>query len=94
MISRLANFVADFEGLGFVATLVLGIGLLGYLSASWLLHLARSGLYFGAFAVAALFLGAAILSALRIPAAQIVVLGSAIVCSTAFLLGYANVLLP
>jgi hypothetical protein len=94
MISRTANFVSDLESLGFFLTLVIGVGLLGYLGVSWLYHLANSGQYFVALAVAALLFVSVALALLRIPLAQILVLGSAIVCGTAFLLGYGNLLLP
>lgn len=94
MISRIANFVSDLESLGFFLTLIIGVGLLGYLGVSWLFHLANSGQYFVALAVASLLFVSVALALLRIPLAQIIVLGSAIVCGTAFLLGYGNVLLP
>jgi hypothetical protein len=94
MISRIANFVADLESLGFFLTLLVGVGLLGYLGVSWLFHLGNSGQYLVAIAVGGLLFGSVAMALLRIPLAQIVVLGSAIVCGTAFVLGYGNVLLP
>jgi len=94
MISRIANFVSDLESLGFLLTLLFGIGLLGYLGVSWLFHLANSGQYLVAFLVAGLLFASVAMALLRIPLAQISVLGCAIVCGTAFLLGYGNVLLP
>lgn len=94
MISRIANFVADLEGLGFFLTLIIGVGLLGYLGVSWLFHLANSGQYFLALAVAGLLFVSVALALLRIPFAQILILGSAIVCGTAFFLGYGYALLP
>ena len=94
MISRIANFVSNLEGLGFVFTLIVGVGLLGYVGLSWLFYLANSGQYLVALAVASLILTAITMALLRIPVAQILVLGSSIVCGTAFSLGYSNVLLP
>lgn len=94
MISRLARFVGDLEGLGFLVTLIIGVGLLGYVGMSWLSHLASTGQYELALAVAGSLLAAVVTALLRIPLAQIFVLGSAMVCGTAFLLGYGNVLLP
>lgn len=94
MISRIANFVTDLESLGFLLTLIIGIGLLGYLGVSWLFHLATSGQYLVALIVAVFLFGSVTTALLRIPLAQVLVLGSAIVCGTAFLLGYGNALLP
>ena len=94
MISRIANFVSDLESLGFFLTLIIGVGLLGYLGVSWLYLLANSGQYFVALAVAGLLFVSVALALLRIPLAKILVLGSAIICGTAFLLGYGSVLLP
>lgn len=94
MISRIANLISDLEGTGFLLTLIFGAGLLGYLGITWLIHLAKVGSYFVALAVAVSLSASVALALLRIPLAQIVVLGSAIICGTAFLLGYGNVLLP
>lgn len=94
MISRIANFVSALEGLGFFLALIIGVGLLGYLGVSWLIHWVASGRYFVALAVAGLLFGSVAMAMLRMPIAQIIVLGSAITCSTAFFLGYGNALLP
>lgn len=94
MISRIANLISDLEGLWFFLTLIIGIGVLGYVGVSWLLHLANSGHYLVTFTVAALLLFSVALAFLRIPMAQIIVLGGAIICGTAFVLGYGNALLP
>ena len=94
MISRIANFVSDLESLGFFLTVLFGICLLGYLGVSWLFHFANSGQYLVALFAAGFLFASVAMALLRIPLAQILVLGSAIVCGTAFLLGYGNVLLP
>lgn len=94
MISRIANLISDLEGLWFLLTLTIGIGVLGYLGVSWFLHFAISAHYLAAFTLAALLLTSVALALLRIPLAQIVVLGGAIISGTAFVLGYGNALLP
>ncbi|MCW5625640.1 MAG: hypothetical protein KIT73_13080 [Burkholderiales bacterium] len=94
MISRLAKFFADLDGLWFSVTLVASVGLLGYVGMSWLSHLASAGQYVLALAVAGALLVAAATALLRIPVAQMVVLGSAVACGAGFLLGYGNVFLP
>ena len=94
MISRFANFISGVGALELLLSLILGIGILGYVSVTWLLHLVGAGQYLIASGLASLSLGSIALALLRVPFAQIIVLGCAIVCGTAFLLGYGNVLLP
>jgi hypothetical protein len=94
MITRFANFISDLDGLWFLLSLILGVGVLGYVSVTWLVHLAGAGQYLVALGLAGLSLASVALALFRVPFAQIIVLGCAIVCGTAFLLGYGNVLLP
>ena len=93
-LDRIAGFVGTLEGLGLLVTVVAGVGLFGYVAVAWLIHFVSHAQYLAAGATGLLGLLAVAVALARIPAALIVVLGSAAVCGTAFLSGYGNALLP
>jgi len=93
-LDRIAGFVGSLEGLGLLITVIAGIGVLGYIGVSWLIHFVSHAHYLAASAaglVGLLAIGAALA---RIPAALILVFGSAAVCGTALLSGYGSMILP
>jgi hypothetical protein len=94
MISRIANLVASFESWGFLLTLILGVALLGYTCVLWLIHWLAIGSYLLALTTAFLLCLLVTFAFRRVPLAQILVFGSAIICGTAFFLGHGNLLLP
>lgn len=94
MISRIANLVGNLEGLSLLFTVIAGVGLLGYVGFTWLIYLVGQGQYLIAVSISLLSLPLVAGAFLRIPIAQIVVFGCAVICGTAFLMGYGNVLLP
>jgi len=94
MISRIANLVTAWDGLWLILTVIAGVGLLGYVGVTWLIYLVGEGRYLFTAAVSALLLVSVSGVLLRIQAAQIAVLGGAVICGTAFLMGYGNALLP
>ncbi|WP_227814066.1 hypothetical protein [Nitrogeniibacter aestuarii] len=93
-LDRITGFAGTLVGLGLFATVVSGVGLLGYIGVSWLVHFVAHAQYLVASVAALLGLLAVATAFSRIPAALIVVVGGAVVCATAFLSGYGNVLLP
>jgi len=93
-LDRIAGLVGSLEGLGLLVTVVAGVGVLGYVGVSWLIHLVGHAQYLVASTAGLLGLLAIGAAFARIPAAQIVVFGGAAVCGTAFLSGYGSVLLP
>lgn len=94
MIQRIASLIAAWDGFWLIFTVIAGVGLLGYVGVAWLIYLAGEGRYLFTAVVLALLLVSVSGALLRIPAAQITVLGGAVICGTAFLMGYGNVLLP
>ena len=94
MLKRTVDLVSSLEGIGLIATLILGIGFLGFIPVTWVLHqlgtdhIAAGGIV----AVAALALSAAALA--RIPVALLLVLCSAVVVGAAFLSGNSQLFLP
>lgn len=94
VISKVVDAITSLEGLAFLATLVVGVGLLGYVGTAWLVHFSRAGQYFAAIAVAAVSLAVSALALVRVPLAQTFVLGGAIFCGTAFILGYGHTITP
>lgn len=92
--SRIVNAVAAWEGLGFLLSLVLGIGVAGYVVAAWVLHFARQGnlLLAAATLVPSVLVG--VLAVVRVPAALLLVLASAAVAGVALLSGATDLLLP
>jgi hypothetical protein len=77
MIRRIAHFVADLYGLLFLAVLAFGIGALGYVAAKWVMHLIAAAhyVYAGALCISALLV--LLFAALRVPIAQLMLLGYA-----------------
>jgi hypothetical protein len=94
VLDRIAGFVASLEGLGLLITVIAGIGVLGHVGVSWLIHFVSHAQYLPAGTVVLLGLLAVGATFTKIPAALIVVFGGAAVCCIAFLLGYGGVLLP
>jgi hypothetical protein len=94
VISWIARSASSLEGLGFLFTLMFGVGGLGYLAATWITHFLRGGMYVAAGLTA---VGAGVLSAaaaFRIPIALVLFFGAAAIAGIAFLGGYGRVLLP
>lgn len=94
MISRISNLVTAWDGLWLILTVIAGVGLLGYVGVTWLIYLVGEGRYLFAAVVSALLLVSISGALLRIQVARIAVLGGAVICGTAFLMGYGNALLP
>lgn len=93
-LDRIAGLVGTLEGLGLLITVVAGIGVFGYVAVAWLIHFVSRAQYLAAGAAGLLGFLAVAAAFARIPAALIVVLGSAAVCGTALLAGYGSALLP
>jgi hypothetical protein len=94
MISKVADLVSSLEGLALLATFVIGVGLLGYVGAAWLIHFLRADQYLAAVTLVGLSFAVTAFAFLRVPLAQVVLLGAAVVCGTAFLLGYGYTFTP
>jgi len=94
MVSRILEFFSSIDGLVISLTTIAGVGLLGYVGASWLIFLVGQSQYFLTLGIcgAAILLVAASIS--RIPDALIVFFGSTMACGTGFLLGYGYVFMP
>lgn len=94
VISRIAKAVAAWEGLAFLLSLVLGVAVLAYVVATWVLHFARQGDFVLAAATLVTSVIAATLAALRVPLALLLVFGGAAVAGAALVFGAMDVLLP
>lgn len=94
MISRIAKAVAAWEGIAFLLSLVLGLGVAAYIAAVWVLHFARQASYVIAAAILVPCVLVGLLAALRVPLALVLVWGSAAVAGVAFFTGAMGVLLP
>jgi len=46
MISWIANVIGGLEGLSYLLTAVVGVGCLGYVAVTWVIHLVNSGQQF------------------------------------------------
>ena len=94
MISRLAKAAMAWEGLGFLISLVLGLGVLAFVVAEWVLHFVRDGRFFLAAATLVPSVLVGVFAIVRAPLALLLLFGSAAVTGVAFLSGAINVLLP
>jgi hypothetical protein len=94
MIGRFANAAGVLEGLSYLLTVVAGVGCLGYVAFTWVVHFVSEGKYliagvsgFGVLLVSAF-------AAVRIPIALWIFFGSAAVLGTVFLMGAGNIVMP
>lgn len=94
MISRITNLVTAWDGLWLILSVIASVGLFGYVGCTWLIYLINEGRYLTTAIISTLIFVSVSGTLLKIQIAQIVVLGSAIICGTAFLMGYGNILLP
>lgn len=94
MIRRIANFVSDLPGFLFLTILVFGVGALGYVAVMWTMHLMAATHYVYAAALGIVAVLVTLFATLRVPLAQFILLGAAIVVGVAFATGTQNILLP
>lgn len=94
MIRKLANVADGLEGISYLLTAVVGVGCLGYVAVTWVLHWIRNGQYLVAMATALCVLAVAVFAAVRVPVALWLFFGTAALLGTAFLMGAGNVVLP
>lgn len=94
MISRVANAIGSLEALSYFLTALVGVGCIGYVTLTWVIHLANTGQNVVAAAVA---IGVLLLSGaatVRIPVALWLFFGSAAALGTAFMMGAGSIVLP
>ena len=94
MISRIANAVVAWEGLAFLLSLLIGIGVAGYVVAAWAMYFAGSGHYLLAASVVIPSVVVALLAAVRAPIGLVLLWGFAVVSGVAATVGAIDVLLP
>lgn len=94
MISRIANAVGALEGLSYLLTVVAGVGCLGYVAITWVIHLVSEGKYLVAVVSACGVLSVSALAAVRVPIALWLFFGTAAVLGTVFLMGAGNIVMP
>ena len=94
LIKRIADTAASLEGLSLLVSLIVGVGVLAFITGAWVLQLYRTENYVlaGLLAVAAAVTGLA--SVARVPLALIISLGAAIVAGVAYATGTLPLLLP
>jgi len=94
MISWMANFVGGLEGLSYLLTALVGVGCLGFVAVTWVIHFINNGQYLVATATALGVLTVSAFAAVRVPIALWVFFGTAALLGTAFLMGAGDVVLP
>jgi hypothetical protein len=94
MISWIANIIGGFEGLSYLLTAVVGVGCLGYVAVTWVIHLVNSGQHLVAAAVVVGAVTVSAFAAVRVPVALWLFFGTAAALGTVFLMGAGNVVLP
>lgn len=95
--ATIGNFFAAIDVadlLGPILGVVAGLGLLGYVVVSWVMHFFQHGHFAIGIATACAWLVMVALALARSPAGMVLVFGSAIVCTVAFFGGYARLLMP
>jgi hypothetical protein len=94
MISWIANVVGGLEGLSWLLTAVVGVGCLGYVTVTWVIHWVDSGQYLIAAVTALGVLAVSAFAVVRVPIALWIFFCAAALLGTAFLMGAGNVVLP
>ena len=77
-----------------MASLVVGLGVAGFIASTWVLHFSRTGYYLVAGLVAAAATIISVAAIARVPLAMIALLGGAAAAGTALLTGTLQLLLP
>lgn len=77
-----------------ILSLTLGVGVLGFVGATWVVHLIHAGNHGAALALAATVLALSVLAVLRVPLAQLLVVVGAALCGSAWAMGYGSWLMP
>ena len=91
---RLWDAYLSLDGLWLLVQIVLGLGCIGYIGASWLLHWLHDGRYFLAL-FASISLGLLTAAAIvRIPIALAIVFGAAMMFGVMFATGNGDAVLP
>lgn len=93
-IGAIVDVEVSLQALSFVVTVLAGLGVFGYVTVSWFLHLLEERHYVLSFGLLVVTLAAGIGTIARIPVAMLAVFGSAMICGTALFLGVGHVLLP
>jgi hypothetical protein len=94
---RLSNFVdslLSWDTWLWLGSLIVGLGLVGYITSAWVLFFVHRSSYVAAGVLAPVSCSLGILAILRVPIALVLVWGGAAICATAFFSGYVYVLLP
>ena len=94
MISRIANAIGDLDGLSFVASLVAGLGALGYVIVKWAVQLTTLGHSVLATMLSVIAAVIALLAIVRVPLAQLALLASAVTVGVGFATGTQHFFLP
>ena len=92
--SGIADFSVALEAIGVVFSLLIGLGVLGFVGFSWLSHFLQSGHFLLAGLVALVLIPISLAAFARSYTAIAVLLGAAAICGVAFLSGAGNLLLP
>jgi hypothetical protein len=94
MIKWMANVFDSLDGLLYLLTALVGVGCLGYVALTWVIHLTHNGQYLVAAATAFGVLAVSTFAAIRVPVALWVFFGTAALLGTIFLMGAGNIVLP
>ena len=94
MIARIANALGSLEGLSYLLTVAVGVGCLGYVGFTWVIHLVNTKQYLVAAALAVCSLAVSAAAVVRIPIALWLFFGTAAVLGTLFLMGAGEFVLP
>ena len=94
MIRWISDLTSGLEVLSYFLTVVLGVGCIGYVTLTWVIHWVHKGQYLAAATSTLGVLTVSAFAALRMPIALWLFFGTAAVLGTVFLMGGGNVVLP
>jgi hypothetical protein len=94
MISRIANAVSSWEGVSLFLSVLFGVGCLAFIGFNWSMHFVESGLYLAAGGIALVSVVVSMAAIAQVPAALILLFGTAVVVGTAFSVGAGNLVMP
>jgi len=91
MLKRITDLAGLWYLLSLVATVLVGIGGLGYVGFKWLVHFAQGGQYWACGVLLLVGLATLSFAALRVPLALFLLFGGAALLGTSYVVGAANV---
>ncbi|MGE3346352.1 MAG: hypothetical protein AB7I35_02840 [Ramlibacter sp.] len=94
MISRIANAISSWDAISLLLSVLVGAVCLAFVAFNWATHFVGSGNYLAAGGIVLASVVVTLAAVARVPAALVLLFGSAVIVGTAFSIGASNLVMP